>query len=66
MAKYYNFETIDEALKDGLRVYLHEIGVYYELSECFEGWHFEIKANAEEFALINNWLDDYYAKEVIA
>lgn len=57
--KYYNWETRFRSLKDGLRAYLKEIGVYYECSECFDGWHFEIKANEEELTKINNWLDTH-------
>lgn len=57
MRKYYNFETMFRSLKDELREYLHEIGVYYELSGCYSGWHFEILANQEEVEKINKWLD---------
>lgn len=65
MSKWYNFETMIRSLKDDLRVYLHEIGVKYEISECFDGWHFEVYASPEEVTLINNWLDENTITEVV-
>ena len=56
--KFYSFETIFRSLKDGLRRFLKESGIYYELSGCgCAGWHFEIKCNADEVKMVNDWLD---------
>jgi len=57
MKKFYNFETMFRSLKDGLTVFLKESGIYYEISGCGKGWHFEIKCNNEELEMVNNWLD---------
>ena len=57
MRKWMNFETWFRTLKDGLRDFLKESGIKYELSECYAGWHFEIYCNEDEVARINNWLD---------
>lgn len=60
MARWYNIYIGDENIKESLRLYLHEIGCYFEISGCGDGWHFEIKAATEEVALVNNFLDDLY------
>lgn len=66
--KFYNFETLFRSLRDGLRAFLKDSGIYYELSELgyemgFRGWHFEILANASELAAINAWLDEHTITE---
>lgn len=43
MSNYYSFTSHNEEYKDKLRKYLHEKSIYYELSSCYNGWHFEIK-----------------------
>ena len=60
MRKWYNFETLSKELRDGLRNYLKDVGIKYELSSCYDGWHFEIYATKLEFDIINRWLDNYY------
>lgn len=55
--KYYSFETMFRSLKDELSQFLKESGIYYELSGCFAGWHFEVLCNPSEVEYINNWLD---------
>lgn len=55
--KFYNFETRFRTLKDELRSFLKDNGIYYELSECFGGWHFEIKLSSDEVEIVNNFLD---------
>lgn len=57
MRKYYNFETSFRSLKDDLTKFLKESGIYYELSGCGGGWHFEILCNTEEFYNIEDWLE---------
>ena len=58
MRKWYSFETLFRTLKDELRKYLKESHIKYELSGCFDGWHFEIYASEEEVNAINEWLDN--------
>lgn len=55
--KFYSFETMFKSLKDELRAFLKTENIYYELSGCFSGWHFEIKASPDEVEKINAWLD---------
>ena len=57
MKKYCNFETENSHLKEALRAFLKSIGVYYELSSCGAGAHFEILCNPDERETINGWLD---------
>ena len=59
MKKWYNFETLFRSLKDGLRAFLFENDIYFEVSGIgdFCGWHFEIKASEEEVKKVNAWLD---------
>ena len=56
--KWMNFETMFRSLKDGLRKFLKENSIKYELSGCGAGWHFEVYVNNQEVELINNWLDE--------
>jgi len=58
MRKYYNFETMFRSLKDELVTFLKKSGIYYELSGCGDGWHFEILCNTEEVEKVNAWLDE--------
>ncbi len=55
--KYYNLETMFRSLKDELTVFLKENNIYYELSGCGAGWHFEILADATEADSINAFVD---------
>lgn len=55
--KYYNFETCFRSLKDDLRRYLHENGIYYELSGGAGFWHFEIKTDPAGVEKINAFID---------
>lgn len=64
MRKFYNFETMFKSLKEELTEFLKESGIYYEVSGCEKGYHFEIKCNNEEVEKINNWLDDHTVTEV--
>ena len=52
------FETNDERLKDNLSRFLKENGIYYELSGCFNGWHFSVKVNTWETERVNAWLGE--------
>ena len=64
--KFYNFETMFSNLRDGLRHFLKANNIYYELSSCGKGWHFEILCGDKEVNLINNWLDENTITEVRA
>ena len=57
MKKWYNFETMFKSLRDDLRVYLKNHKIRYELSGCFEGYHFEIFASEAEAGAIDDFLD---------
>lgn len=58
MSKYYRgFTTFDESVKDRLARFLKLEGIYFEPSGYWEGWHFEIKVDANEEKLVNDWLD---------
>jgi len=58
MKKYYNFETMFRSLKDELTVFLKNSGIYYELSGCAGGWHFEILCSESDVEKVNKWLDE--------
>ena len=57
MKKWYNYNTDNPIIKDELRIYFKDNNIYYELSECFDGWHFEIKADENEAEKITWFLD---------
>lgn len=56
MKKWYSYETINPNVKDELRKYLKNNHIYYELSECFDGWHFEIELEEENFETVDWFL----------
>ena len=56
--KWYNYETYNIMVKDELRKYLRDNNIYYELSACFDGWHFEIKVENESDLERINWFLD--------
>ena len=58
--KFYNFDTTIPEIKDALATYLKQTNVYYELSACFAGWHFEIKTDLDGLDRINAKLDEIY------
>lgn len=62
---YYNFETRFISLRDALRAYFHENGIYYELSGGPGFWHFEIKTDPAGAEKINAFLDTLIITEVI-
>jgi hypothetical protein len=62
--KFYNFETRFRSLRDALRDYLHENGIYYELSGGAGFWHFEIKTDPAGAEKINAFLDTQIITEV--
>lgn len=56
MKKWYSYETINPNIKDELRRYLKNNHIYYELSECFDGWHFEIELEEKDFETVDWFL----------
>lgn len=60
MKKWYSYETMNPNVKDEVRRYLKQNHIYYELSECFDGWHFEILCNDMECEDVNRFLDELY------
>ena len=60
MKKWYNYETENPIIKDKLRRYFHENKIKYELSACFDGWHFEIYLDENEVENVNSFLDSIY------
>ena len=60
MAKWFSFETKNETVKNALRQFLKDNNIYYELSSCFDGVHFEIKCNDAQAETINSFLDSIY------
>lgn len=55
--KWYNFETLFITLQDGLRQFLRDDKIRYELSSCGPGYHFEILTDRAGADKINSWLD---------
>lgn len=66
MRKWYHFETRFIFLRDGLRNFLKESGIKYELSGAFSYYHFEILCDSAELEKVNNWLDENTITEVSA
>lgn len=64
--KYYNFDTRFISLRDALRAYLHDNGIYYELSGAHSYYHFEILADPVELEKVNAFLDTQIITEVTA
>lgn len=56
MKKWYNYDTYNINVRDAVRKYLHENHIYYELSECFDGWHFEIELEEKDFETVDWFL----------
>ena len=45
-ARYYSYETCVIAHRDAMRCYLKMNKIVYELSGCFDAYHFEIRPDA--------------------
>jgi hypothetical protein len=65
--KYYNFDTMFISLAEKIGDFLHNNGVYFEISKNGKYYHFEILTDAAGAAEINNFLDNntIYCKGVI-
>lgn len=55
--KFYNFESMFISLVTKLGDFLHENGIYFEISKNGQYYHFEILTDAAGAAAINNFLD---------
>ena len=64
--RFYNFETDNANLKQELGNFCKESGIYYEVSSCFDCWHFEIKCSEQEKEIVQNWIDTYFEEREIA
>lgn len=64
MKKWHNFETAFMALADALSAYLKRSGIYYERSDAYGNYHFEILADENDVNAINAFLDDNNIKGV--
>lgn len=66
MKKWYHCYTESRLVRNVLRWYLHENGFAqrgdYALSECGDGWHFDIYATILEAQKIGQLLDVLYEK----
>ena len=60
MKKWRNFETMNPTIKHELILWLKRNDIYYEVSECFDGWHFEILCDDMECKDVNRFLDELY------
>ena len=56
--KYYNFETMFISLATKLGDFLHENGIYFEISNAGRYYHFEILTDPAGAASVNNFLDN--------
>lgn len=63
MKTWRNFETNNPNVKEYLRVWLKLNEIRFEISECFDGWHFEILCDNMECEDINRFLDSLYDME---
>lgn len=61
--KFYSFDTYNARLYEKLREFLKKSGIYYELSEMYDGWHYEIKCNDQEKEVVQNYIDQFFARE---
>ena len=60
MKIFRNFETMNPAIKHELILWLKRTDIYYEVSECFDGWHVEILCDDMECEDVNRFLDELY------
>ncbi len=56
--KYYNFDTMFISLAEKIGDFLHDNGVYFEISKNGQYYHFEILTDPAGAAAINKFLDN--------
>ena len=55
--KYYNLETMFISLATKIGDFLHDAGIYFEISKAGQYYHFEILTDPDGAAKINDFLD---------
>ena len=58
--KFYGFNTTSENIKNALRTFLKQNNIYYEISGCWNGWHFEVQVDENGLQKVNDQLDEIY------
>ena len=56
MKQWKNFETNDIYIKEELRVWLKRHKIYAEISECYDGWDFQMELDEEKFESVEWFL----------
>ena len=56
MKKFYGLSINNRLFMEELKKRLKLSGIYYEASECYQGYHIEILATKEQADIINEWL----------
>lgn len=56
--KYYNFETMFISLATKMGDFLHEHGIYFEISKNGKYYHFEILTDQNGANVINDFLNN--------
>jgi hypothetical protein len=56
MKKWYNYETCFTSEAEKMRDFLITEGIKFELSGCYNAYHFEILCSRDEFNRVNDWL----------
>lgn len=57
--KYYNIELATHEAA-ALKLFLHDAGIKFESSGCYNSVHFEILASQDQKDMINSFLDTLY------
>lgn len=55
--QFLSFETMFFSLKCELETFLKQNVIYYEISGCFGGWHFEVLCDDAIQQKVNDFLD---------
>lgn len=55
--RWYSFETWFKSVRDLVRQYLKAEDIEYELSKCYQGYHFEIRCTKQEAHNFNAFMD---------
>lgn len=55
--RYYGYYTDNAQIKSNLTNYLKNANIIYEVSGCYDGWHFEILLDESGVENVNSFLD---------
>lgn len=61
--RFYWFETAFVSMRNELRTFLQDSGIYYELSGGAGLWHFEIELDAQGVAAVNDFISAHSITE---